>query len=238
MVTISRGDAISLFTALGSKTADKWGRKQMTEKIHKIDEMIDAETVIPPDIEPVLNSMLTAIEDGEEIVVTKERIEPEPIDPISDEPETSVKTYSVYVHPESSSVFVALDNSVDDGLTHAVEKGLSKEEAEKMREIVEKKYLPKNTKKEKESEGPVEDQEETDPPKNVRIPKPEGIRVVKSRSYYAGVVIRKHGISAGITEAMVNELDKMYKKRNRQESMYRLRLAWHAIYGFCGLEAN
>ena len=313
MINITRDEAIQLFTALGSKMADKWGRKQMTEKIHKVDEMVDTETTIPPEVEPILNKVLTAIEDGDEIVVTKERIEPESTDektapektysvyihPESDsvfvdeddqghdglsfpkvwgltkeeaeKQKISIekeyfdkikqkeaipeKTYSVYLNPESGAVFVALDDSVNDGLTQCMGSGLSMDDAEARRVIVAKEYCEKNAlaikkKQDKKPDPPelnnaktdeaslIDTEEELDPPNNIKLTKPDGVRVVKSRSYYAGIVIRKHGISAGITEEMVNELDKMYKKRNRQESMYRLRLAWHAIYGFCGLDAK
>jgi hypothetical protein len=230
MINITRDEAVRLFIALGSKTADKWGRKQMTEKIYKIDEMIDTKIKIPPDIKPLLNSVLIAIENKEVITLTKNRIEL--VTPVSNEQETIAETYSVYVHPESDSVFVAPDNSIDDGLTQAVIDKLSKKEAEEQKKVIEKKYLEKNAK------SNIEQGIELEPPQGVQIKKPDSVRILKSRSYCAGVVIRKHGISAGITEAMVNEVDKMHKKRNRQESMYRLRLAWHAIYGFCGLETR
>lgn len=257
MATITRGEAIRLFKALGCKTSDKWGKKTMHEKIMKVDEFIDAETVIDDETNVILNTVLTAIEDGEEIVVVNKQAEQKPDSNIDVNLAPEEKTYSVFIHPESDSIFVDFDDSQEDDLVYAEVSGLSKEEAEQQKIVIEKEYLKTNVNKDvlmvSDADGVVSDktpneiisdlvdsdlEEEHDPPKNIRIEKPESVRILKSRSYYAGVVIRKHGISAGINEAMVNELDKLYKKRNRKESMYRLRLAWHAVYGFCGLSAD
>lgn len=59
-----------------------------------------------------------------------------------------------------------------------------------------------------------------------------GVRATITRPFLAGQIIKKHGRKAGVTEAMVTELDEIYGKANPAESMFTLRNAWHAIRGF------
>ncbi|MCH9652593.1 MAG: hypothetical protein K0U86_08670 [Planctomycetes bacterium] len=67
-------------------------------------------------------------------------------------------------------------------------------------------------------------------------PKTPGVRAIKSRSFYAGQVIAKHGLAAGVTDAMVVELDTAYGAPNPRESLFCLRNSWHAVRGFNGLD--
>jgi len=72
------------------------------------------------------------------------------------------------------------------------------------------------------------------PPETTRIP---GVRETRTRPYLAGTIIAEHGLEAGVTEAMVAELDDLYGKTNPAESLFALRNAWHSIRGF-GVEVN
>jgi hypothetical protein len=60
----------------------------------------------------------------------------------------------------------------------------------------------------------------------------------RTRAYYAGVVIRRHGQAAGVTAAMVAELNAAYGKPNDTESEICLRNAWHALRGYSDTTAN
>ncbi len=53
----------------------------------------------------------------------------------------------------------------------------------------------------------------------------------KTRAYFAGVVIARHGHAAGVTKEMVVELDAAYGKPNTVESEICLRDAWHCLRG-------
>ena len=66
--------------------------------------------------------------------------------------------------------------------------------------------------------------------------KTPGVRATKSRSFYAGQVIARHGLAAGVTDAMVAELDTAYGVPNPRESLFCLRNSWHTVRGFNGLE--
>jgi hypothetical protein len=63
-------------------------------------------------------------------------------------------------------------------------------------------------------------------------PKTPGVREMPTRAFYAGQVITKHGLEAGVTQDMVAEVDELYGKDNPVESLYRLRDAWHAIRAY------
>ncbi len=65
-------------------------------------------------------------------------------------------------------------------------------------------------------------------------PTTPGVRAMRSRPYLAGVIIAKHGLAAGVTDAMVAELDEAYGKPNPTESTFCLKSAWHAARGFTG----
>jgi hypothetical protein len=70
----------------------------------------------------------------------------------------------------------------------------------------------------------------TPAPKPAKVP---GVApAAKTRAYYAGVVIGRHGHAAGVTAAMVAEVNEAYGKPNDEESEICLRNAWHAIRGY------
>lgn len=68
-------------------------------------------------------------------------------------------------------------------------------------------------------------------PKKPSIP---GVRAMRTRTYLAGTIVAKHGLAAGVTDAMVAELDVAYGKPNPTESRWCLKNAWHAARGFTG----
>lgn len=101
------------------------------------------------------------------------------------------------------------------------------------------------------AEAPVEG--ETKPEKQpklkkpVKAPKPfvskpvsiPGVRPTRSRPFLSGVVILKHGLEAGVTDAMIEEIDAMYVEgggsTNIRETQFSARNAWAAIRGYvCG----
>jgi chemotaxis protein histidine kinase CheA len=61
-----------------------------------------------------------------------------------------------------------------------------------------------------------------------------GIRPVVGRPYCAGMVLKKHGLAVGITQAMIEEVDAMYGKPNQVHSRNRLADAWHVLNAYLG----
>ena len=64
-----------------------------------------------------------------------------------------------------------------------------------------------------------------------RVP---GVRPGRTRPYLAGQIIAKHGLAAGVTDAMVAELDAAYGKANASESRFCLKNAHHSARGYLG----
>lgn len=65
-------------------------------------------------------------------------------------------------------------------------------------------------------------------------PKPAGVAFAKTRPYVAGLILRRHGLAAGVTPAMIAEVDAEYGDANPRESSFCLRNAWHAARAYSG----
>lgn len=63
---------------------------------------------------------------------------------------------------------------------------------------------------------------------------PKGVRVAVTREYIAAKVIKKHGLSKGITREIVEEIDSLCAKKNEDSSWGAATRAWHALNGFTG----
>lgn len=77
----------------------------------------------------------------------------------------------------------------------------------------------------------------TPAPAPAKPPKTPGVSATaRTRAYYAGLVIKRHGHAAGVTPAMVAEVDAAYGKPNAVESEICLRNAWHVVRAWTGTE--
>lgn len=69
----------------------------------------------------------------------------------------------------------------------------------------------------------------------VKAEKPEKkprVRDMKTRPYFTGVVLKKHGIDKGVTPEMVEDLNRLYGVVNDRESDAQLRWAIHVVKGY------
>ena len=205
---ITRDAAIGLFAALGVKNAHNWSPKRLVTRLGKVNEMVDEDTKLEGEMGTVLTCVQIAIEDEDPIVLTK-------------------------VKPPTKKKKAA---------TPPKEKAPSKEKAAIIC------YLPSGRKptpaKKKAAAKPAKEKAATKPPaKKKAAAKPAkptahdgerfpGVRMGRTRSFLAGVLIKKYGMNAGVTEDMVEELDELCGKRNPVESRISLRNAWHVIRGF------
>lgn len=74
-------------------------------------------------------------------------------------------------------------------------------------------------------------------PATAKQPKTPGVSAnARTRAYYAGLVIKRHGHAAGVTPAMVAEVDAAYGKPNQVESEICLRNAWHVLRAWMSTE--
>lgn len=56
-----------------------------------------------------------------------------------------------------------------------------------------------------------------------------GVHPQMTRSYCAGIVLKKYGQAAGVTQQMIDEVDAMYGKPNQVHSRMRLSDGWHLL---------
>lgn len=76
---------------------------------------------------------------------------------------------------------------------------------------------------------------EPKPKATPKKPKAPGVQAKVTRPYLAGQIIGKHGLAAGVTPAMVAELNEAYGKANDVESTFCLKNAWHACRAYAGV---
>ena len=67
---------------------------------------------------------------------------------------------------------------------------------------------------------------------------PPGVRKCRSKGYLAGLLVMRHGLDAGMTDAMVAELDELTGKPSPGQSRFDLAFAWHAVRGWQDLDGE
>ena len=60
----------------------------------------------------------------------------------------------------------------------------------------------------------------------------QGVKSLKNRLFFAGMLIKRDGLGQGITQALLDEVDGMSKKSNMKVTKTQTQAAWHAINGF------
>lgn len=246
---VTRADALELFEALGSTTADKWNTKRLAAKLSTIDKMVDEDTQLEGNADKTLTTVLKAIEAEDDIMIVeparKAELEPEPESVIDEEkpkPKKGKKPAAPVEEPEPESEsegeeFAELKAQFDAGEITA------KQFAAQRRALLKDKKQNAQPEPEEEKPKPKKKAKAADKkpakPAKPKAEKPDkedsglhGVRTKVTRPYLAGVIIQEHGRDVGITKEMADELDKRYGKKNPAESMFCLRNAWHAIRGF------
>ena len=82
------------------------------------------------------------------------------------------------------------------------------------------------------AEPMAEEKPASKPQPEPATPKAPGVSYKQTRPYFAGVVVKRHGVAAGVTAAMVAEVDELYGSPNPRESQFCLKNAWHAVRGY------
>ena len=67
---------------------------------------------------------------------------------------------------------------------------------------------------------------------------PPGVRKCRSKGYLAGLVVMRHGLDAGVTDAMVAELNELTGKPSPTQSRFDLAFAWHVARGWQDLDGE
>ncbi len=208
-MNIARTAALALFAALEVTGADKWNPKRMAAKLGKIDEMVDAKTKLSDKAaDKTLNIVLKAIAGGEEIEVIDDTA------PAADAKKTEEKVDPIAKMAEAK----------------AAQEAAKKKGKKDAKPTADEKAGKKAVKSDADAKGKKDDKPAaSDKPKTVHTP---GVRETMTRPYCAGVIIKKYGLEAGVTEAMTAEVNAMYGDKNDLESRTTLKHAWHAVRGF------
>ncbi len=61
---------------------------------------------------------------------------------------------------------------------------------------------------------------------------PVGIRSIRNRLFCAGVILRDRGLTSGLSDDLIEEVDKLCGKSNNVASKTQLGLAWHVVNGY------
>lgn len=73
---IERAEAVRLFQALGFQTADSWNKERMLNRLSNLNSTITDKTVIgDPELDSMLDEIITALNSGESVHVVRKRIE-------------------------------------------------------------------------------------------------------------------------------------------------------------------
>jgi len=258
---VLRSAVVALAESLGYKAAGKWNAARMEEKMKILVELDpegeEAQALDDPDQIALLKKIVgcegvvevvskesdldeeveEAVEESEEDDSEDEQ-EDEDVDEEDDEPEDDTNTVE-----EVGS------EAVEEEEEEIVEKS-SQELGEEVKNVTSKKTKGSKTLKSKK-ERVAKPKKEKAPklqkekkPKKGRVAKPKkeskygakfpgGIHSVENRLYKAAVVIKRHGLEAGCSDSMVEELDAMMEgKSNMVASKSQLTFAWHAVNGF------
>lgn len=245
---ITRNQAVALFIGLNFRTAAGWDLKKLTGKANMLPDVVDEDTALEGEAQELLTQCLAAIEGGGEIEVVEGGAGAAAGAPAATAPPTTTA-------PAPAAAPAYADMTAADLKTACKDRGLKtggkKEELVTRLEEADKeaakakakadKAAAKEAAKEaaKAAKGTDTGTKPGGAGKTVKpAAKPSnktgvpGVRQTASRPHIAGKIIAKHGLAAGVTPAMVAELNATYGKENDTESWFTLRNAWAAIRGY------
>jgi len=242
---IRKEDAVALFKELGMKSVSLWDTKRLEQRVNKVDKMVDADILLDnPDVAATLAQCLAALMNGANIAIEDE---------VATQACTAPKKKTVAKKPttpktlrdkaEKAAKAKALKEAADAKvLKEAADAKVLKEAADaKAARLASDKALHTQSKEADDAQRMAlshRHNSETSPADVPPIVKQKakqtipGVRLIKTRPYCAGLVIKKHGMEHGITSEMVEELDTMYGSPNPSGSLITLRIAWNAIRGY------
>ena len=210
MVKVLRDDVVALCEVLGYKTAGSWNKDRMLRKLKDVAELAadgGADDKVTDEGQKSLLDKIVAAGGVVEVVQVMPEEEPGDDEPEEEEGQDEVNEQEE-IEPEQ-------EGEADE----------PEEEPEEESEVVEDEQPAKPAKVKPVKAKPVK-------AKGKYLADFPGIHSIRNRLFCAGEVIRKHGLKAGCTDAMVKELDKLSGKPNMVASKSQLTLAWHSINGY------
>jgi len=248
MLTVTIARAAGLFKELGFDGTQNWKINRLEGRLRNIKEAveIDDDQILGPDAKDTLFLVLKALEAGEAIEVEdtapleKQEPNPEGLKPEtpSEEPQDSGRGLSeLAALADDQNDSIAMSELV----VRAEALGIDHELYEYWADVVD----AIEAYDEDDGEQPVGnlkrmEESQRRPAKRRKNKKLRQWKVQSSptRSFLAGVVLKRHGVETGVSEDMIQELNEMYGNQNDKQSENRLRLAWHVINGYLDEEGE
>jgi len=237
---VLRDDVVRLCEALGFKAAAQWKRQKMQDMLRKIagTEDVRDTDVEGNDLQTLLHEIV-ALKGDVEVVRTSEELGG-PSAPVAPEPT---------VEPEAEAVPELESKTEPEEVQGDVESANSEESCEGEQEPAaeqkaEAKPKKRGRKPKVEGKPKAEQKAEANPQRGKLSKKKgksgpslgdgklEGISSIRNRLFCAGVTVKRNGLEAGVTDQLVNEVDKLTGIPNLKASHSQLVLAWHAINGY------
>ena len=206
-LTVTRSEAIRLFVSLGLKTADKWQKPRMQEKISKLLEDFEVDQKLAdPEAQATFTQVSEAIVSNREIQLVADR----DADGRPQAQSASEDGPKVCTEPEKPS--------------GVIEKAVNADNAAKAAEPEELEDAPVAPKPAKQPKAPKPAAKADD----AALPR------VKLKTttlpYLVGLIFKKHGLEKGVTDEMIAELKEMSGGSGTAESS--LVWAWSTLRGF------
>lgn len=252
---VTRANADALMIALGYATAAKWSDEVMAKRINSLDKVLEnggRDTALDdPTLNAALETVLTAIGEGESVAIVEE--EPEPAKKSAAKPKPAAAKKAAAPAADDWDDVPGGDAG-DDAAAQSEEEPMPTKPAKKAAKAAKPAPAKKAAAEKKPATKPAAAKKapakETKAAKPAKAPKPKpeeeeeegesgiaGVRIgVKSRIYVAGRILAKIGVDKGVSDEVAARIDKAYEKghgrSNPRESRYSLRLAVHAIKGY------
>ncbi len=238
---ISQDDVVDVCVALGFPTAGSWSKKRMTRKLKDIAKM-GTENGLEVEDDERLDSILQAIvqANGEvEIVIDGETEldEQEVPDDVEEDVETGKGKGVVSDEAEEDGEdkdAVDEDDPSCEGDFVSTSLGDAKSELDAAKALVD--AAKAKVKEARDEEARVKREKSNGKKRGIPGPKIggdlKGVRSLRNRLFFAGIVMKRHGLAEGLSDELIDEVDEMAEKPNKKASKGQLASAWHVINGF------
>lgn len=206
-VRIPRAQAVNLLMYCGLKLANKWTNERCNEKLALVKDVAPEGTPTDEGVASTLVKVLAATEDGLAFDVYSEEGDGTP---------------AAGIGTKAPRVLSDEEKAVHDKIKAQAEK-LKEEEKAAIKAIRDKAKAEKAALKAAAKGTTV---------RAAKVSGLDGVNPCRSRMYIAAQVIAKHGLKAGCTDAIIDEVDALCDKPNRRQTGFCVSNAWHALNGY------
>jgi len=240
---LSREDAVTLFVALGFKSAGGWKPRRMKSKLPELVELSEDEDLVADldeDQKTLLDVVVGELNEkrlvevtnsgetelpGAEEEDTEEEVDEEAVaeeDVAAEEEVEEVDAEIVDEEVESETVTEEAEAELEaEGEEEVIEEPKPEKKPKGKKEVKPKAEKKQTAKKRRGEDGPLVGDGEL-----------VGVRSIHNRQFCAGVVLREAGIESGLTDKIISDLARRFGDDNLVANKAHLRCAWHTLNGY------